>query len=148
MKSRGVRALFLSLIALVSCAASALDLITAVEARLADDAKVIEARGITRAPTIQVVSPAPEGGTITSPFELGVSFVPHGGARIDPSSVKATYLKLPRVDLSQRLHPYTSAAGIQVSDAKAPPGEHRIQITVRDSDGRTGILVLTLRIAK
>jgi len=124
--------------------AFALELITAKEAQLPDAVP----RGITRSPTIRLISPDPSAKQVASPFVLKVSFEPHGGARIEPKTVKVTYLKSPSVDLTKRLEPYVSATGIEVNDTNAPPGTHSVRIEVRDSDGRTSDTIISLVVAK
>lgn len=124
--------------------ALALELITATEAKLPDAIP----RGITRSPTIRLISPDPSAKRVASPFILKVSFEPHGGASIDPQTIKVTYLKVPAIDLTKRLAPYISATGIELDNAEAPPGAHVIRVEVRDSDGRSSDTVISLIVAR
>ena len=69
----------LAVLLLLGTPASAATLITMDEAKLPPSAFPSQTRGITRGPTIKVESPS---GPVTSPFQLIVSFAPHGGAQI------------------------------------------------------------------
>ncbi len=120
----------------LSAAAGAVDLITEDEARLPSAPKVLTRGGITRGPSIKVVSPSPDG-QIKAPFAMKVDFQPHGGSKIDASSVKVTYLRKPAVDLTQRLKSAISESGISLTDAHVPAGSHDLKIDVTDAEGRT-----------
>jgi len=120
----------------LSAAAGAVDLITEDEARLPAAPKVLTRGGITRGPSIKVVSPRPDG-QIKAPFAMKVDFQPHGGSKIDASSVKVTYLRKPAVDLTQRLKSAISESGISLTDAHVPAGSHDLRIDVTDAEGRT-----------
>lgn len=95
-------------------------------------------RGVTRGPKVQVLSPVQGAGTVTSPLNLKLKFESFGGAKIDTSSVKASYLKSPSVDLTQRMMKYVKESGIDLEGAVVPPGEHIIKLDLKDSEGRTG----------
>jgi hypothetical protein len=101
--------------------------------------------GTGRDPDIRL--DAPKSPQVASPFPLRLMFVPHGGSHIDPASITVTYLKSPAVDLTGRLKPYTSARGIDMEQAEAPPGEHAIRVEVSDDAGRTTATVLHLTVA-
>jgi hypothetical protein len=133
-------------------AANAESLITASEAALPAAAAAaaptkIATRGITRRPEAEAVPPKP-GEPVKSPMTFRVKFIAHGGATVDPASVKVTYLKEPAVDLTPRLAKYISAAGIDMPDAELPPGEHLIRVQLRDSHGAPGSDVVTLTIGR
>lgn len=104
-------------------------------------------RGITRGPGIRLVSPDPAAGVVKAPFNLKVAFEPRGGAKIDPASVKVTYLKATPIDLLDRVRPGLSEAGIDVAGAEVPPGNHQIQVSVQDSEGRKTNSVFNLSVA-
>jgi hypothetical protein len=42
----------------------------------------------------------------------------------------------PEVDPTARLRPYTTAGGIDMPDAEAPPGEYVLKVRVGDRAGR------------
>jgi hypothetical protein len=126
--------------------AHAFDLITKTEAAL-PAAKGGRERGISRGPTIIVASPPPAAGTIHSPLDLKIEFMPHGGATIDVASVLITYLKEPTVDLTQRLKKFIEPSGIDVQNAEVPPGTHRLRVTVIDSNGHEGLTDFAFTVA-
>jgi hypothetical protein len=128
-------------------AAHALQLITKEEAALPSVHSGHE-RGISRGPTVVIVSPSPAAGTVGSPFELKIRFVAHGGAEIDPESVLVTYLKDPAVDLTQRLRPFITTVGIDVKDAEVPAGTHWLRVDVTDSTGHAGWADFSFRVSQ
>lgn len=148
LKSAAARRLLLlsTLLAAPTAANSAnLVLITPEEARLPPEHApiMLAQRGVTRAPSIDVVLP-PDASH--SPFHLQMKFQAHGGARIDPTSVQATYLRLPNVDLTQRIKPYLTEGGIDVPAAEVPPGEHAVRVDVSDSEGHRASTSFVLKI--
>jgi hypothetical protein len=104
-------------------------------------------RGVTRGPKVQVISPAQEAA-VKSPFNLKLKFESFGGAKIDPASVKATYLKSPSVDLTQRMQKYIKDSGIEMEKAEVPPGEHVIAVQLKDTEGRAASVNLKINVAK
>ena len=139
--------------ALAACAfafagtAYGLDLITEEEAKLPTAPRILSRGGITRGPSIKVVSPDPNG-QVKAPFAMKVSFQAHGGAKIDPASVKLTYLKKPAVDLTPRAKSGISEAGITLDAVNVPAGTHDIKIDVTDADGRTKSEVVSFTAVK
>jgi hypothetical protein len=140
----GLAAIFLG----VQPMAIAADLITAKEAQLPAAAGELKTRGISRGPAIKVLSPDVGASTITAPFDLKVQFESRGGKKIDPASVKVTYLKSPLVDLTGRMKPAISESGINFDKAQVPPGDHAVRITVKDVDGRESNSVINLAVKK
>lgn len=137
----------LTAMALASTQAYAAPLITAKEAKLPDAAGSLNTRGISRGPGIKVISPE-AGAQTKGPFDFKVDFEPRGGATIDKSSVKVTYMKSPTVDLTPRLKTSVSDTGIDMKNAEIPPGEHQVKISVKDTDGREASTTTTLVGAK
>ena len=125
----------------------AVDLITEDEAKLPPAAKMATRGGITRGPSIKVMSPGPDG-QVKAPFAMKVEFQPHGGSKIDASSVKVTYLRKPAVDLTPRLKSSISESGISLADANIPAGAHDIKIDVTDAEGRTKSEVVSFTVVK
>ena len=147
MKFRSVVLSGLAVLALGAAHVYAAPLITPKEAKLPDAAGNLNTRGISRGPAIKVVSP--EAGASTSgPFEFKVDFEPRGGATIDKSSIKVTYMKSPVVDLTPRIKGALTDSGFDLKNAEIPPGDHQIKITVKDSDGRETSTTTTLIGAK
>lgn len=140
--------IFLVAALLVAAYAQAAPLITENEAILPAAQGSVVTRGITRGPGIRQISPDPAAENTKSPFSLKVVFEPRGGARIDPASVKVSYLKSPAVDLIERVRPGLTEKGIHLDNAEAPPGDHQIRLTVQDSEGRQASTVIQLRVVK
>lgn len=121
-------------------------LITEEEAKLPPPKGAVAAdrRGILRGPKVEFVSP---GDSVSSPMRLQLKFESFGGAKIDPDSVKVIFLRTPNVDLTPRVKPFVRADGINMQDAELPPGEYTMRVDVKDSDGRPGTAVFTLKVA-
>src|SRR3974390_3332479 len=87
---------------LVSGAAQATQLITEEEAKLPPPKGAVAAdrRGIMRSPKVKFIS---TGDAVHSPLHLQLEFEAFGGAKIDPDSVKVTFLRTPNVDLTSRI---------------------------------------------
>ena len=120
-------------------------LITAEEAALPPPkgAVATDRRGITRGPKVDVMT---EAGQLRSPMRLHLKFEPHGGARIDPDSVKMTYLRTPNVDLTPRVKSFVRPTGIDMPEAELPAGEHMVRVDIKDSDGRIGTTSFILKV--
>ncbi|MHC4044495.1 hypothetical protein [Bradyrhizobium sp. 23AC] len=130
---------------LIPGVAQATQLITEEEARLPPPKGAIAAdrRGILRGPRVEVVSP---GETVHSPLRLQLKFEAFGGAKIDPDSVKVTYLRTPNVDLTPRTKPFIRRDGINILDAELPAGEYTLRVDVKDTDGRPASAIFTLKV--
>lgn len=122
-------------------------LITITEAALPSAPPMLSTRGITRGPSIKLLSPQADTA-VTSPFSLKLSFEARGGEKIDPNSVNIVYLKSPLVDLTPRLKSAITTSGIDFPKAEVPPGEHAIQVTVKDGAGRETQSVIKIMVAK
>jgi hypothetical protein len=141
---------------MVVCAASAITipsaacashvLITEDEARLPPPKGALTAdrRGITRGPKIEVIV---DGEQVHSPVHLQLKFESFGGAKIDPDSIRVTYMKTPTVDLTERIKSFVRANGLDMPDAELPPGDHMIRVDIKDSEGRVGTTSFVLKIS-
>lgn len=127
--------------------ANAFQLITKSEAAL-PAARGEHDRGISRGPTIVVVSPPPSAGTMRSPIDMKIEFKPHGGAKINADSVLVTYMKDPTVDLTQRVKPFIETTGIEIKDAEVPPGVHTLRVDVADTYGHEGQAVFSFTVSR
>jgi hypothetical protein len=127
-------------------ARAATQLITEEEAKLPPPKGAIatDRRGILRGPKVEFVSP---GNSVSSPLRLVLKFESFGGAKIDPDSVKVIFLRTPNVDLTPRVKPFIQADGINMQDAELPPGEYTVRVDLKDSDGRPGTTIFTLKVA-
>lgn len=134
---------------LLATSALAETLITESEARLPPASVTATAtRSITRGPGIRILSPDAGSQSLASPFPLQIAFEPHGGAKIDLSTVRLTYLRSPNVDLTERVKLGLSEKGIDLKAAEVPPGEHQVRVSVQDSDGRVSNAVLKLNVVR
>ena len=131
---------------LAPAAAPATELITEAEARLPlpKGAVAVDRRGILRGPKIEFMGPA---DIVRSPIRLQLKFESYGGAKIDPDSVRMTFLRTPNVDLTPRVKPFVQPAGIDIPDSELPPGEYMVRVDLKDSDGRPGSTSFVLKIA-
>jgi hypothetical protein len=102
-------------------------------------------RGITRGPKIEL--DADDKAVLRAPVHLKLKFRTFGGSAIDIGALHAIYLKESTVDLTNRLKPFVKQTGIDIPDAQLPPGEHYIQISIKDSDGRAVTKIFKLKIA-
>lgn len=131
---------------LFSGTSRATQLITEEEAKLPPPKGAVAAdrRGILRGPKVEFVSP---GDSVSSPMRLQLKFESFGGAKIDPDSVKVTFLRTPNVDLTSRVKPFVQADGINMQDAELPPGDYTVRVDLKDSDGRPGTAIFILKVA-
>ena len=132
---------------LASFSVSAAPLITEKEASLPGTKGELKTRGIARGPGIKVISPDP-ASAVKGSFDLKVNFESRGGNKIDPASVRVTYLKSPVVDLTPRLKGAISENGIDFAKAEVPAGEHSLRITVKDAEGRESNSTITINAQK
>ena len=91
-------------------------------------------RGITRGPKIEL--DADDKAVLRAPLHLKPKFRTPGGSAIDLGTFQATCIKEPAVDLTTRLKPFAQQTGIDIPDAILPPGEHFIQVGIKDSRRR------------
>lgn len=120
-------------------------LITREEAGLpAVEIKAGAVRNLTRGPGIDTLgTPAKVSA---GPFRLAVRFMPSNGVPIDPASVRITYRRQNPIDLTPRVKPFITAAGIEAPAVVVPPGRHIVEIEATDKEGRTGRSQLTLTV--
>jgi hypothetical protein len=132
-------------VTIASLPARAAQLITAEEAKLPPPKGAIatDRRGITRGPKVDVMTAADQ---VKSPMRLQLKFEPYGGAKIDPDSVKVTYLRTPNVDLTARVKSFVQATGIDMPDVELPAGEHMVRVDIKDTDGRAGTTSFVLKV--
>jgi len=124
-------------------------LITAEEGQLgaAPQGDLTFRAGVSRGPSITVVSPKPDDPSLRSPFRLQLKFEGRGGAQVDPETLKVTYARSPSVDLTARVKPFANPAGIDLPEASVPPGNHTIRAEVKDKDGRAGSVTFVIKVA-
>lgn len=128
-------------------AADPIQLITREEAGLPTAAKATAStRNLTRGPGIDTL-PTPDKGTEGKPFRLAVRFMPSNGVPVDPASVRVFYRRQPPVDITERIKPFITPAGIDAPSVVVPTGSHVIEIEATDKEGRVGRRQLMLTVA-
>jgi hypothetical protein len=150
---------FAFLFALLTCgiisetSAAPLELITASEAAGPDLS--IPKGGISGEPSgfharspmpggPQIIVEKPEqGSSVPTPFPVRVRFIPSAGARINLQSLEIAVLKMIKISLLSRVKPYLNEKGINVPEAKVPPGTYNIEIAIADDQGRVGSTIQT-----
>jgi hypothetical protein len=111
-------------------------LITGAEAALPDaPARIATRASLVRGPRIEMASPSGDQA-ISDTGKFHVKFLPRGGPKVDPKSVRVTYVKSTSIDLTSRVAPYLSETGIEIPDAQLAGGKHLIKIEVRDLEDR------------
>jgi len=141
------RIIFLTGLMVTTSSLTAAPLISAKEAALPAASGTLATRGISRGPSVKMVSPEADT-SVASPIDFKVNFEARGEGKIDPESVKVVYMKSPFVDLTPRLKGAISVQGINFAKADVPPGIHTIRVTVKDNDGRETNSVFTLNVTK
>lgn len=141
--------LFSALIVLAAAPSLHADpLITEEEAAMPTSPDVgLTTRGITRGPSIEQVSPAPDA-KIKSPIALVVKIGARNDATIDKDSVKLTYIRGKNVDVTSRIKPFITADGIEMKKADVPAGNHVLRLDVKDSQGRSTTTMIKLSVEK
>ena len=128
-------------------AADPILLITREEAGLPTAPKTVAStRNLTRGPGIDTL-PTPDKGVDGKPFRLAVRFMPSNGVPIDPATVRVFYRRQPPIDITQRIKPFITPAGIDAPSVVVPSGSHVLEIEATDKEGRVGRRQLTLTVA-
>jgi hypothetical protein len=124
-------------------------LITPDEAKLEAtlDSDLTFRAGISRGPSITVVSPKASETSLQSPIRLQLKFEGRGGARIDADSLKLIYVKKQALDLTDRVKAFVNPAGIDVPEATVPPGTHTLRAEIKDKENRSGSVTFTIKVA-
>ena len=92
----------------------------------------------------QIIVEKPEqGSSVPTPFPVRVRFIPSPGARINLQSLEIAVLKMIKISLLSRVKPYLNEKGINVPEAKVPPGTYNIEIAIADNQGRVGSTIQT-----
>jgi len=98
-------------------------------------------------PKIEVRVPG-EVKEVTMPVKIDVAFEPRDGAKIDFKTLKITYLKMFNIDITDRMKPYLTPTGIFSDNAKLPPGDHSIEISLQDDSGRRTVERFNFKVLK
>jgi hypothetical protein len=110
-------------------------LITAEEA--ARPQVYLEERGPLPGPQVRVVSGPSVERPARSPIHFVLRVSPFGGAGVDWQTFSATYMVMPRVDITERLRSAIdrNSSELVVDNAQVPAGKHQILFSVRDTNG-------------
>ncbi|MBF0562517.1 MAG: hypothetical protein HQL37_10960 [Alphaproteobacteria bacterium] len=100
-------------------------------AKYAREKKIM--RSVFPGPRITVKSPV-SLKDVSPPVKIDVAFEPTS-IPIDRDSLKILYVKFVDIDITDRVRPYITPAGIRIPDADLPSGKHTIEIDLRDLDG-------------
>jgi hypothetical protein len=98
-----------------------------------------------RGPEIQVVSP-PDGAVLRSPIAVEIRFTPTADSHIDRESLRVTVEKLWTMDITDRVRPYLKGNEISIVAADIPKGQHTINISIADEDGRSSSRTLNVAV--
>jgi hypothetical protein len=94
----------------------------------------IEREDLSAGPVINVIEPS-NGSRLPTPVQVLIHFAP-SSEPIDLASLKVVLIKFITIDITDRVRPYVTPEGIQVKEAKIPPGKHRVRITLADRTGK------------
>jgi hypothetical protein len=122
-------------------------LILPTEAELADLPldKLLSFRSQQQGPRILVNSPQP-GESYVPPVPIDIRFEPRDQAKVDLASLKVVYVKLFKIDITERISPYVKEDGIQVAQADLPVGNHKLILSIADENGRSSSQMIQLQI--
>lgn len=130
-------------------AGSSIDLLTAEEAARPDarESGLIDiAYEPDTGPGLNLFSPAQDGNPQKPPLDIDLKFVPKPGTTVDLSKLKVQVVKFVNIDITDRVKPFANANGIFVKDAGFPSGEHKVRVTVGDSDGGRSVKVFFVKV--
>ena len=84
-------------------------------------------------PVIEILKPS-DGAQAVSPLNVLIRFSPRAEP-VDLASLKVSLVQFLTLDITDRIRPYTTTEGIQLTEAKIPSGQHRVWISVLDTAG-------------
>jgi len=92
----------------------------------------------------QIIVEKPEqGASVATPFPVRIRFIASQGAKINLQSLEIGVLKMIKISLLSRVKPYLTEKGINIPEAKVPPGTYNIEIAIADDQGRIGATIQT-----
>lgn len=122
----------LLLLAPAASGADPLVLITAEEAAQPDPAVSRGPRFREDGPLIEMKSPEHDAA-YAAPMTLEARFTPgERGDAVDMETLKVSYVKLIKIDVTDRLKEFVTADGIVVPEADVPAGKHTFEIYIED----------------
>ncbi len=129
--------------------ATALELITAQElqaSQAAPERVWPKSTPAPEAPQIELLRPQ-LGSAINSPTAIDIRFKAAPGSQIRPESFRILYGRL-RLDITERVVQNTAVSreGVSVAQASLPRGQHRLLLSIEDTQNRTGQTQLDFQI--
>ena len=129
--------------------AAAFELVTPQEMRDSEAATAVywpKSSVTSEAPKIELIRPN-LATAVNSPTSIDIRFRAAPGSQIRPESFRVLYGRL-RIDITQRVVQNTqmSPEGLKVSEASLPKGQHRLLLSIEDTQNRTGQNQLDLHI--
>lgn len=107
--------------------------------------KLLSFRSQQQGPRILVNSPLP-GESYAPPVPIDIRFEPRDKVKVDLASLKVVYVKLFKIDITERISPYVKDNGIQVAQADLPVGNHKLILSIADENGRSSSQMIQLQI--
>ncbi len=98
-------------------------------------------------PGIKVIEPPPDA-EYKAPIRLIINFVPKEGTAVDVKTFRLEYLKFVSIDITRRVANYVGPGGVNVEKADLPAGDHKLRITIKDTQGGISQQVYSVKIAK
>ena len=95
-------------------------------------------------PLLDVVKPT-NGEHHPGPIEVFIKFTPQF-APVDLGSVKVSVEKFISIDITDRVRDHVTPEGIHVKEAKIPPGEYTVMISVADTEGAWSRKTITFEV--
>ena len=128
----------------------AVELVTAEEFRLSQDALMLEAELSVpdpNGPLIQLLDPVSLELPFKNPFKMEVLFKPQNGSTIDFSSFKAFYGAF-KLDITERLlkEAVKTSSGLRLANVNIPTGRHKLYISIKDNLGHTTAKEIAFRV--
>lgn len=134
---------------MVCLPASAFELVTAQEMQASEAAPAVvgpKSAAVPEAPQIELIRPQ-LGTVIHSPTAIEIRFRTAPGSQARPESFRIFYGRL-RLDITDRVvqNAAVSREGLSVAQASLPKGQHRLLLSIEDTQNRTGQTQLDFQI--
>ena len=97
-------------------------------------------------PIISFLKPQ-DGDAVQKPFPIRIEFKPRESP-VNLKSLEVTYLKFIPIDITDRILPYVTAAGVDLPEAQIPEGRHRVRFALSDSAGNRTEALLNVKVSE
>lgn len=106
-----------------------------------------EFQEMTNGPVIHVVSPAAETEMTHKPVAVEIVFEKsEAGSDPNMTTLKITYLKFIRIDITDRIKPYVEGTKIAAKDVSFPKGNHSLSVYIEDAQGKISTKLLSVKV--